>query len=370
MGKREQDQKLTELRDKGIEIYSISRIDAINHCLYAAYRTYKLHERGENNVYAILGGDIHDVLEGITNGEKTEADLLPAVEDELTDLEMLGLDFPKDQMGGDSIRQNWIANISNFCVTYEAPKNKGDLKAEELFIFKTPKGRYLQGYIDLQRIRSDGSIDIVDYKSSSLYKGADLKSHQRQLILYVLGKEQEGYKVNSASWMFFKYVSVEYKGYKTSRSKNETLISKVMERRKVITELLPMLVERMNKAQMDSLDIEVIVDQMLESQTIDAMPKELREDIKIKPYVLEADLSDEAKKECIEYIDNTIDMWESLSDNEAEYEPRKFTKRQKNGKVVSDIFFCTSLCSHFKQCPHIKDYLDGNVEEDDDEDLF
>ena len=217
MGIRAIDNRLEELRKQGIQIYSISRIDTINRCLYEAYRTYVLNDRGSSNIYAVLGSRIHDVLENIVNGNASESDLLPALAAEFDDLELLDIDFPKDMRGGDSIRQGWIDNMTHFCKHYKSPRK--DLTTEELFLYCTPKGRYIQGYIDLQHKNVDGSISIYDYKSSSMYSRESLLEHGRQLVVYKLGKEQEGYDVRDASWIFLKYVDVSFIGKRNARSK-------------------------------------------------------------------------------------------------------------------------------------------------------
>lgn len=363
---------IEELRKRGVEVYSISRLDCINRCLFEAYNTYILHKRGRSNSYSSLGGRVHDVLEGITLGKNTEDDLLPAVQAELDDLDMLGIEFPKDRNGEDSIRQSWVKDMTHFCQTYQAPKGKS-LKAEEQFIYHTPNGCYLQGYIDLQRIRPDGSIDIYDYKTSSLYKGKDLDEHARQLIVYALGKEQEGCTVRTASWIFLKYASVTYTGKKTARSKNETEITKVIERRKIGTELTDAVESKMQALGYDDLDIELALDKFKESNMFEDLPEEIASQFVLKPYVLSVDLTDESKQECIDYIENTVKKWESLGGIEKNYPPRAFTKIQKSGKEVSDYFFCTALCAHFDNCPYIRMFLEDQQDKqhnDPDEDLF
>ena len=366
---RKADERLEELKSKGIPIYSISRLDTINRCLYEAYLTYILKEEQVPNIYACLGSRLHDILEGITTGENTETDLLPAMYAEFDDLDMLGISFPKSKDGSNSIKDNWLANMKSFCQEYEAPKGK-NLKAEELFIYQTPKGRYLQGYIDLQQIHNDGSISIYDYKTSSLYRGNDIKEHGRQLILYALGKEQEGYKVRSASWIFLKYVTVKFVGKKTSKSKKDTEIIKVIERRHIARELRPYLEGTLDKAGYDEIDIEAMLDEVVAANSLEVLPVDIKRQYKISPYILSVDLTEENKQECIDYIDGTIDRWEAMSDEE-EYTPMPFTKVQKNGKEVSQIYFCTALCGHFKRCRYIHEYLDTlNVGKEDEDDLF
>lgn len=363
---------IEEIRKSGTEVYSISRLDCINRCLYEAYRTYILGQRGKGNIYSNLGGRIHEVLEGITNGTTTEADLLPAMQAELEDLDMLGIEFPKGKNGEDTIRQSWIEDMTHFCKTYKAPKGK-ELVAEEQFIYHTPKGVVLQGYIDLQYIRPDGSIDIYDYKTSTMYKGADIDEHARQLIVYALGKEQEGKKVHSASWIFLKYVTVKYFGKKTARSKEMSWITKDIERRKIGKELAQAVTDLMLEKGYDDVEIDLTTEKFRHTNDFDVLPEDIRGYFIMHPCIVNADLTEEAKQECINYIESTVENWESLSGEEKDYPPRKFTRIQKSGKEVGDYFFCTSLCGHFDNCPHIKYFLEDLQDKqrsDPDEDLF
>ena len=66
-------------------------------------------------------------------------------------------------------------------------------------------------------------------------------------------------------------------------------------------------------------------------------------------------------------------MRESLDSTDVtNYPPRKFTRTQKNGKVVDDTFFCSALCGHFKNCPYIHEYLERRDAENhnEEDDLF
>lgn len=367
---RELDPRLKALYEKGVNIYSISRLDSINNCLYGAYRTYKLHDRGRNNIYALLGSKIHEVLEDITNGKATEEDLLNAMQSELDDMDSLGIEFPKDSKGGDAIREGWIKNMTHFCETYKAPK--ANLSTEELFIYTTNKGHTLIGYIDLQKLNKNGNIDIYDYKTSTMYSGSDLLGHGRQLAVYTMGKEQEGCSVDKVAWIFLKYVEVKFLSKKTAKSKEKTEMSKYVERKKIGSELAKYVERDLIDLGMDDIDIEIIINELKDTNKFDCLPEEIRSNYKMIPCVYPYEITDEVRQECEDYINNTIEMWESLGDDESNYPPRKFTKLQKNGKEVSDTFFCTSLCSHFDNCPYIHDYLDKMdlQKNTDDEDLF
>ena len=368
---RQPDKRLEELRESGVPIYSISRLDCINRCLAEAWETYHEGNRGDGNIYALCGSKVHEVLEGIVNGENTEDDLYPAVTAELEEAEMLGYEFPKMADGSDGIRDKWIKDMTHFCKTYKSPNSK-NLTTEELFIYKSPKGNVLQGFIDLQRRNDDGSIDIYDYKTSSLYTGSNIKEHGRQLVVYQLGLEQAGLDVRSVSWIFLKYAEIRFMGKKTVKSKEKTEISKVVERCKIGSDMAKYVEQIMYEAGYDEVDIDVAITEFKQANSFDVLPDDIQKEFKLLPYVMKYEVTDEIKKECEEYIDNTIEKWESLGDDPKNYPPLSFTKTQKNGKVVSDVFYCTKLCSHGKTCKYLHDYLDKLDTGNDDEfaDLF
>lgn len=372
MAVREQDERLVKLREDGNELYSYSKLDTINNCLYAAYLTYIKHEKGSSNIYSLLGTRCHDTLEEIINGTKTEVDLLPALQQELDDVEMFGFEFPKDRNGGDSIKQGWVADMKHFCNTFTKPNGK--FKTEELFIYKTDDNHYLQGYIDLIKYNQDGTIDIYDWKTSSMYSKDELVTHGRQLITYALAKKQEGYNVKRIAWIMVKFAEVEFMGKKTVKSKEKTKLNKVIERKKIAEEMAKYVEQDLFEAGYDEIDTEIFLSQMKEKNDFSCLPEDIAKNYKIKQYVMYYDLTDELLDECITYFNNTISLWESLDRlDENSYPPRSFIKLQKNGKEVEDTFFCNNLCNHKKTCKYIYDYnimKENNKNKDEYEDLF
>lgn len=106
MGQRVIAPELQALYDKGAKVYSYSKLSTIHDCPYNAYLTYVEVPKREQcaNVYSSLGTVVHDTLEGIIEGKNTEADIGPAIENGLDELDMLGIDFPKTRDGGNGIR--------------------------------------------------------------------------------------------------------------------------------------------------------------------------------------------------------------------------------------------------------------------------
>ena len=362
MAQRELDPRLKALFDAKKKVYSISKLNTIDQCEYQAYLSYVKHAKQSSSCYSILGTRIHDCLEAIINGESTEEDLLPALDKELEDMEMLGIDFPNDRNGGTTIRDNWIADMKDFCTSFVKPKGK--FETEQLFIYQLDPDHYLQGYIDLIRYNSDDTISIFDWKTSSQFATKDLIHYGRQLVLYSMGKEQEGYKVKNVAWIMLKYAEVSWRGKARKTAKTETTIKKVFNRSKVLKELKPYLETDLEKLGYNEIDIEILLEDAVKLNSWDKIPEEVRNKYTIKPYVRYYELTDELKQETLDYINTRIAQFESKSNSEVDWEPVKITPK--------DDYFCRNLCGHRLHCKYLTDYLNTKEDPKKDEldDLF
>ena len=346
-------------------VYSISRLDCINNCLTEAYYTYRENDRGEKNVYTICGSLVHQCLEDIVNGRADEKDLLPAMERELSEIEDLGITFPKDARGGDAVKNGWVSNMTHFCKNYKSPKKIG-MQTEVEVHYTTPSGNHLVGYIDLLWVKKDGTAEIFDYKTSSMFTKDELQKKGRQLILYCLAEEAAGITITNVSWIMLKYVDIQYIGYKTKKSKEKTALKKTVERRKIVSELQDSIRIELAEQGINELEIDFIMEDALRTNEI---PDQVSNIYKVTPAIIEYQITDEIKQECIEYIDSTIAKWNALSNEDCYKQHRNFTRIQKNGKEVNDYYYCSCLCPHNKKCPHFRDFLNTMVK-NEEEDLL
>lgn len=360
MGQRELDPRLKALFDAKKKVYSISKLNTIDQCEYQAYLSYVKHVKQSSSCYSILGTRVHDCLEAIINGNSTEDDLLPALDKELEDMEMLGIDFPNDRNGGTTIRDNWIADMKDFCTSFVKPKGK--FETEQLFIYQLDPDHYLQGYIDLIRYNSDDTISIFDWKTSSQFATKDLIHYGRQLVLYSMGKEQEGYKVKNVAWIMLKYAEVSWRGKARKTAKTETTIKKVFNRGKVLKELKPYLETDLEKLGYSEIDIEILLEDAVKRNSWDKLPEEVRKKYTIKPYVRYYELTDELRQETLNYINTRIAQFESKSDSEIDWEPMDITPKRD--------YFCRNLCGHRNHCRFLIDYLNTKDNYTNDDDLY
>lgn len=370
IGVREKNKELQKLFDTGKQVYSYSKLSTIENCLYGAYKTYIKHEKGQGNIYSFLGGQMHDVLEGIMNGENTERDLLPAMCKELEDLDMLDISFPKSRDGSDGIRDGWVANMTHFCNNFKKPE--GNFTTEDFIILKVDEDHYIQGYVDLIKMVDEKNkvVKIYDWKTSSQFGKEDLIHHGRQLVIYQMAYEQQGYTVDEVAWIMLKYCVIKYMGKKRINSKKDTLIEKVVERKKIVSELAKDIEFRLMQLGYSELDIECMLHEAIINNSLENLPDEVKSRYKISPYVRVYEVTEELKEECLNYINKTSSLWEGLNEEESKYPPRKFTKMSKSGKVSDDVFFCLNLCNHKDNCPHVKKHLDTKQNTSEYDDLF
>ena len=108
----------------------------------------------------------------------------------------------------------------------------------------------------------------------------------------------------------------------------------------------------------DEIDIDVAINDFKKTNSFEVLPNDISSQFKMLPYVMKYEVTDELKNECNEYIDNTINKWESLGDKIENYPPLNFIKTQKNGKEILNLFYCTKLCSHRKTCKYLHDFID------------
>lgn len=352
---RVEDPRLTELRQKGCNIYSISRLNSLNQCPYAAYITYVLGDRGGSNVWAALGSIMHDTLQDIIdNGTDTET-LIQNLNDGVDNLDISGIDFPKDRNGGSSIRDNWVKNMTTFCKNFKAPA--GEFKTEQLVLYKVSDEDYIQGYIDLLRINDDGTVTVFDWKTSSQFKGDHLIEAGRQLVLYAQALEQNGYKVRDLAWVMLKYCVVRWK------QKNGKIKEKVCEWRNYVTQIRPYLLNPPISVDMDEVELGLMIDKAVEENSLDGLPSALKDQFEVVQYVRYYDYNQDVIDETIDYVTSQIQSYKDRGTDEKNYPPTDITK---------DSYFCSSLCGHSGKCPYFKDYCATFVKADknDDESLF
>lgn len=353
MAAREVAPALQKLFDEGAEVYSISRLNCINQCQYQAYLSYIKNLPRKGNVWSNLGGKIHDALESCVKDGADESIIKDALKDELDNLEIMGMDFPLDRNGNPTIRENWIANMSRFASEFKTPK--GEFETEQLILFHLKDNIWIQGYIDLIKHNKDNSIEIYDWKTSSQFDKKHLVEAGRQLILYALAKQEEGFEVKKIAWVMLKYCKTVWK-LKNGKDKE-----KVSEWRNYIKDLRPVLEKKLDELGYDEVDIDVMIHQAITDNNMNSLPEEVRNQFKTSIYVRDYELTQEVVDECKKYIEDSIDIFHKCGTDEDNFSACDISK---------ESYFCSSLCDFKDSCKYWKDYADQFNKDDEEDDLF
>ena len=350
MAVREMDKRLKELKVQGKHLYSISKLNTIHQCKYQAYLNYILHEKQKDNIWACAGSIIHDRLEGCLKGINTPQDIKSAIDDELENFQMLDIDFPLDKNGNPTIRNNWVANMTKFAEMFKPWV--GNFETEQLVILPINDNAVMQGYVDVISHNDDGTVDVIDWKTSSQFTGDHLIEAGRQLAFYTMALEAEGLTVRSAKWVMLKYYEATYK------LKNGKFKTKVGEWRNLVSDLSGIIEKYLLELGIDEISADVMLTEAKKTNTI---PKELSQLITVSPYIREYELTDDVKAETMQYIKDTIAEYEGIE----EWKPCN---------CKNNSYFCANLCGYggkSGKCKHWIDYCETfEKKSDDEEDLF
>ena len=277
------------------DIWSFSKLSSYHNCAYAWYLTYVLHEKGEDNVYGVLGNSIHDCLELMCKDEMTIEEAKEKFKQDYDMCKFLGMNFPTE-----NTEKKYIYDIEHAFDYFEKPK--GRLEEERYIEFEIENKKF-RGYVDLIIFDDEKkTIQVLDWKSSSRFSKRDLESHKVfQLILYsmYLEKEYPDYKILNPVFYMLKY----------ARVKNDVTGRESIRER---------------------IDIDDTIHEVLE------------------PYIVEVQYNDNMKDKLKQYINEvTLDI--AFNDEEEESDWYPTVEELRN-----NTFYCKNLCGHKKKCKFYK----------------
>ena len=269
-------------------VYSFSRLKLFNECRQAYYLTYILKADKRVNIYSEIGTEIHEILENIQSGKDIDVEKrVEMFEDKVDECEIFGIEFVND-----NIKNKYIENI-NHCLRNFKPLQGVKFEVEKEISLEL-EGYKLTGFIDLIIHNEDGTVSIIDFKTSSKYAKKDLEKNANQLILYGLALEELGYVVRDIKWMMLKYCMVQGKRTK-----------KMIERR------------------------------------------ELEDGQEFEDAFVEYPYNEVTKMYCKSWVLETIEEIESLTQYDT-WEAKEVNK--------GTSFYCTNICSVCNKCQALKEY--------------
>lgn len=274
------------------ELYSWSKINCFMTSPYEYLLKYILHKKEDvdNCAYAPMGGICHSIIERLYENQITYQDMVEEFEDGwITAIEIADLKFDRNSPEkNDAISQKYFENLQHFFRNHTPLKYKPMI---ERFVKAKIDGNLFQGYIDICFKDDEGNINIIDWKTSSIYKGAKAENECGQLVVYAIGLNQQGIPMDKIKicWNFLKYVSIQY------QQKNGTVKTREVERCK-IGESLQSNAKMWLKA--GGYDVDEYLKLLLDTNSIECLPNDVKE-----KYVI---------SDCYVYVsltDKLIDKW-------------------------------------------------------------
>ena len=371
---REELQRIME--DVGVKrIWSWSKINCFKNSWYEYYLKYiaKAKEDRANSIYTTTGGIVHSILEDFYTDKIKYEQMDENFEDGWTtafDIAQLKFDRNNEEHN-DKIADKYYNDLKHFFANHVPMKNKVVI---EQFIKTMIGDNLFQGYIDACFKDDDGNINIIDFKTSSIYKGKKAENECGQLVVYALGMNQLGVSIDKIkiAWNFLKYVSVQV------TQANGTVKIREIERAELGEKLQANAKTWLKKCCNSVDEVDEYLKMLLDTNDIKCLPEEVQ-----KKYVI---------SDCYVYVPLTDDLIKKWTDDillnikDIELREKDYTKRKAEGlsevdcsrafwdsdeTVEKNSFYFSTLCA-YSPTLHLpyKAYLDRLEQQKNGEDTF
>ena len=328
------------IKKEGVDrIWSWSKINCFHTSPYEYYLKYikKAKEDRADSIYTTTGGLAHNILEKFYTGEIEYDKMIDEFEDGwIVAADIADLKFDRaDEERNAQIKDKYYENLVHFFNNHTVLKNKPII---EQFVKVKVGGNLFQGYIDCAFKDDDACFNIVDFKTSSIYKGAKAENECGQLVLYAIGLNQQGVPMDKIKicWNFLKYVTIQYE------QKNGTVKTREVERCK-IGESLQSNAKTWLKA--FGYEPDEYLKEMLDTNGIDCLPDEVKEKYIISDCYVYVDLTDELINKWTEHVVTVIkDIELRESDYDETLSDACFYDTDESVKAQS--YYFANLCSY------------------------
>lgn len=335
---REQLQTLMQ-KENVDRIWSWSKINCFHTSPYEYYLKYikKAKEDRANSIYVTTGGLAHDILEKYYTNQISYDKMLEQFEDGWTvAVDIADLKFDRtDEEKNERIKEKYYENLIHFFGNHTILNNNPII---EQFVKIKVDGNLFQGYIDCAFKDDDSNIHIVDFKTSSIYKGAKAENECGQLVLYAIGLNQQGIPFDKIKicWNFLKYVTIQY------QQKNGTIKTREVERCKIGESL-----QSNAKTWLKHFGYEEdeYLMKLLDTNDVACLPEEVREKYVISDCYVYVDLTDKLIEKWTTHISTVIkDIELREQDYKETYSDACFFDTEESVKAQS--YYFANLCGY------------------------
>ena len=360
-------------------LWSWSRVNTYLTSPYEYFLQYIKHEKPlqDDSAYAPLGTVAHDLLEKYYSNEVSKEDMADKFDESwIEQIALGGLKFNRsDDERNENIKSKYYDNLIHYFNNFNPLKYQVYL---EKFITVKVRDSVLQGYADIIWKDDEGYTHIGDFKTSSIYKGDNLKQKSGQLMLYALGLNQMGipFEKIKIEFNFLKYINVEVcqKTKDKITGKYKTKVRQ-LERYNYVEKLDASILMWLKTVNIEGFEAEAILDKCRKENSLESLPDAIKDKFKVDDCWVEVELTQDSIEELVNSIDETI---RHIEDIEREYDRTKDEKLFWDSKesLQKESYYLSELCSYsISQHKPYKEYIDelnmfknnNNTADDDDD---
>lgn len=360
MGRKTGDE-LEEIKKKyGVErLWSWSRFNSYHNSPYEYFLKYilKRKEDRQDCIYTVTGGMAHEIMEHLYLKEIGYEDMDGEFEDAWMTAGIAELKFDRnDSEKNKKISDKYYRNLKHFFNNHIKIPYKAEI---ERFVTADINGNVFQGYIDFCFKDDDGCFNILDWKTSSIYKGEKALNECGQLVVYAIALNQLGVPFDKIKicWDFLKYVKVD------CQQANGKWTTREIERCEIGNKLQTSAKMWLKKLGYEEQIVEYL-DALVQTNDIECLPKDVQEKYVSHDCIVYVDLTKELIDRWVSDITNTI---AEIEEKENKYDIEKIVDQDVAEKIFYDTqeqvekqsYYFATLCAYSpSQHKPYKEYLD------------
>lgn len=310
------------------KLWSWSRLKTAKDDKYSYFLKYVVFAEPDrtDSIYGMMGGFVHDLTEQMQLGQITNQDALAQYEDKALELSIMDYKFNRtEEDRNDSIGEKYHFSNKHFLERFK-PFEGHNVRCEEFIQIKLGAQMCI-GYVDFSReiLNDDGTLEaleILDWKTSSLYIGKKAEKEKGQLLLYAHGKTQQGYPLEKirAGWNFTKYCKLKIMQKNGKIRESNALRFEIGSK---LASSVKSWMKDKSTANYEDYEIEGCIEELERTNDLDILPAEIREKFSIEDCIVYVSITEDEIDELVESLRQEIFTVTKL---EAEYEKTKDDK--------------------------------------------
>jgi hypothetical protein len=301
MGRKTQEELQAIMKQEGCDrIWSWSRINCFHTSPFEYMLKYVKHtpEDRQDCIYTTTGTIAHDILEKLYTNKIKYEDMAEQFEDAwLVAYNISQLKFDRnDEEKNKKIGEKYYENLKHFFNNHIILKKKPLI--EQFVKFKIGENLFT-GYIDCCFKDECDNYNVIDFKTSSIYKGSKAENECGQLVCYAIALNQMGvpFEKIRIAWNFLKYISIQFE------QKNGVIKTKEVERCK-IGESIQSNAKIWLKAY--GYDVDEYLKLLIDTNDIKVLPEEVQKKYVVSDCYVYVPLTQKLIDKWIDYINKTI----------------------------------------------------------------